>query len=75
MNVTILLSLSTSSGPTLGWLLFLLVALFPGRRSKENLEFSTLKSTPGERNTQKPGCGAEAEKIRVLMPPDFDFTS
>lgn len=31
---------------TLGWLLFLLAALLPGSRSKENLEFRTLKSTP-----------------------------
>lgn len=30
---------------TLGWLLFLLAALLPGSRSKENLEFRRLKST------------------------------
>lgn len=33
---------------TLRWLLFLLAALLPGSRSKENLEFKTLKSTPAE---------------------------
>ncbi len=37
---------------TLRWLLFLLAALLPGSRSKENLEFRTLKSTPAERVTQ-----------------------
>ena len=31
---------------TFGWLAFLLAALLPGSRSKENLEFRTLKSTP-----------------------------
>lgn len=30
---------------TFGWLLFLLAALLPGSRSKENLEFRRLKST------------------------------
>lgn len=34
----------------MGWLLlFLLAALLPGSRSKENLEFRTLKSTPVEK--------------------------
>ena len=38
--------------PTLRWLLFFLAALLPGSRSKENLEFKTLKSTPERIITQ-----------------------
>lgn len=50
MNVTFscLCRAQTVNTHTLRWLLLLLAALLPGSRSKENLEFRTLKSTPAE---------------------------